>query len=576
MTLACSLADLGQSPAFDVVVLGGGAAGLAAAVFAALNGQRVLLVERTGQVGGTSALSAGTAWVPNTRHAAEVGAQDSVEQAALFLDHAVGNRSPRAMRDVFLREGPAAIDTLENRAGVPFQARPFHPDYLSELDGAVSCGRAIETLPFDGRRLGSDLDLIRPTIPEFTILGGLMVDRDDIAHLLNVRRSLRSAAQVARLVGGHVLERLYRRRSTRLTMGNALIGRLLLAARERGVRLLLETEVMGIGGPEGGVDRVTVEQHGARAEIAVSGGVVLASGGFALHPERRRQMLPEPVPEYSPAAPTATGRLHDIALRLGARYGEGASENVFWAPVSRRRRKDGSVAVFPHFVFDRAKPGTVCVGRDGRRFVNESTSYHQFVRAMYAANRDGSTIPAFLITDASGMKRYGLGMVRPGGFGLRARLKDGYVVRGQTLRELAGRAGIDPGGLAATVMRINGYARSGVDPEFARGTTVYERANGDPGHGGPNPTLGPIATPPFYAVELWPGDIGAATGLVCDEDARVLGPDGPIRGLYACGADMHSIMGGIYPAPGITIGPALAFAYIAARHAAGRGRGEER
>jgi len=567
MTIACRLADLGPAPEVDVAVLGAGAAGLAAAIFAALEGSSVLLVERTAQVGGTSALSAGTAWIPNTRHAAEVSAKDSVEQAALFLDQAVGNRSPRSMRDAFLRAGPLAIHTLEDRAGVPFRARPFHPDYLSELEGAVSAGRALETLPFDGGRLGPDLDLVRPTIPEFTILGGLMVDRDDITHLLKARRSLRSAAHAARLVGGHVLARLRRGRGTRLTMGGALIGRLLLAAREQGVLLLLETEVTDIGASSGRMDRLTLEQHGARAEVAVRGGVILASGGFAQHPERRQRMLPQPVPEHSPAAPTATGRLHDIALRRGAGYGEGAAENVFWAPVSRRRRKDGNVAVFPHFVFDRAKPGTVCVGRNGRRFVNESTSYHQFVRAMYEANERGSTIPAFLITDAVAMKKYGLGMVRPGGFGLRAGLKDGYVVRGRTLEELAARAGIDAEGLAATVRRMNDYARTGTDHEFARGTTVYERANGDPAHAGPNPTLGPIATPPFYAVELWPGDIGAATGLDCDEHARVRGPDGPISGLYACGADMHSIMGGVYPAPGITIGPAIAFAWIAARHA---------
>lgn len=228
------------------------------------------------------------------------------------------------------------------------------------------------------------------------------------------------------------------------------------------------------------------------------------------------------------------------------------------------------MAVFPHFVFDRSKPGTVCVGRDGRRFVNESTSYHRFVQAMYGANRDGSTIPAFLIADARALRAYGLGMVRPGGLGLRRYLKNGYLIRAESLRELAERAGIDAGGLLQTVMRMNGYARSGMDPEFARGSIVCERANGDPAQGGPNPTLGPIGTPPFYAVRLWPGDIGAATGLVCDENARVQGRDGPIHGLYACGADMHSVMGGVYPAPGITIGPAIAFAYIAARHAAGK------
>ena len=281
-------------------------------------------------------------------------------------------------------------------------------------------------------------------------------------------------------------------------------------------------------------------------------------------------MLPSPQPEFSPAAPGNTGALHDIVLGLGARYGEGGEQPVFWAPVSRRRRKDGSMAVFPHFVLDRSKPGIFSVGRDGRRFVNESRSYHEFVAAMYAANRDGCTIPAFEITDADGLRKYGLGMVRPGGRGLGPFLADGYLVKAETLSDLAGQLGIDADGLADTAARMNGFAETGDDLDFGRGTTVYERANGDPAHG-PNPTLGPVGTPPYYAIRLWPGDIGAATGLLTDTEARLVDADGQsIPGLYACGNDMQSVMGGVYPAPGINLGPAIAFAYVAGQHAARR------
>ena len=560
---------------WDVIVLGGGAAGMAAAVFAALDGARTLLVERSEFVGGTSALSAGTVWIPNTKHAQEVGAEDSPERAAAFLDAAVGNRAPKAVRETFLRAGPEAVRCLEESTAVQFRARPFHPDYLFELEGSAAGGRALEALPFDGGTLGKALGLLRPPIPEFTILGGMMVDRDDIGHLLKMTRSLKSLVHGARLIAGYAVDRLRHGRGARLVMGNALTGRLLQTLRDLAVTLMTEAETLDISAdPEGA--GVLVRSKGEDMRLRAWGGVILASGGFARHPVRREEMLPSPQPEFSPAAPGNTGALHDIALRLGARYGEGAEQPVFWAPVSRRQRKDGSMAVFPHFVLDRSKPGIFSVGRDGRRFVNESRSYHEFVAAMYAAICDGSTIPAFEITDADGLRKYGLGMVRPGGRGLGPFLADGYLVKADTLADLAGELGIDAAGLADTVARMNGFAETGIDLDFGRGTTVYERANGDPAHG-PNPTLGPVRTPPYYAIRLWPGDIGAATGLLTDTEARLVDADSqPIPGLYACGNDMHSVMGGVYPAPGINLGPAIAFAYIAGRHAAARSRGLKR
>ncbi|PHP66728.1 FAD-binding dehydrogenase [Zhengella mangrovi] len=565
-----TLADLPDGAAFDVAVLGAGAAGMAAAVFAAVDGARVLLVERTEHVGGTSAYSAATAWIPNTRHAEAIGADDSLEKARGFLNRVVGNRSPSAMRDAFLEAGPAAIDTLEDRAGVHFRARPFHPDYLHEVEGSTSFGRALEPLPFDASILGDDLQLIRPTIPEFTILGGLLVDRDDIAHLLKMTSSLKSLAYSMRLIGSYYVQKARHGRGTRLVMGNALIGQLLAAARRHGVTIATETDVTAFNGPEHAVTGVTLRQNGLERSVTVAGGVILASGGFTRHPTRRGEMLPAPLAANSPSAPGHTGALHDLALAKGAVYGTGAASNVYWAPCSVRKRPDGTTAVFPHFVLDRSKPGTLAVGRDGRRFTNESRSYHEFTLAMYAANRDGSHMPVFLVADAGTLAKYGLGMVRPGGKGLQPYLDDGYLVQGATLGELAGKLGIDAAGLEETAARMNRFAETGKDEDFHRGETVYERGNGDATHV-PNPTLGPVRTAPFYAVRLEPGDIGAATGLSCDTNARVLDGEGrPIDGLYACGNDMQSIMGGVYPGPGITIGPGMTFGYLAARHARAR------
>lgn len=569
------LTDIEQR--YDVVVLGSGAGGMSAAVFAALEGARVLLVERTDYLGGTTAYSAATTWIPLTHHARTVGADDSFDKVSGYLDRAVGNRSPRAMRDAFLQNGAGVVEELERRTQVQFRPRPFHPDYLSEIEGSTSCGRALEPEPFEAGDLGDALRLIRPPIPEFTVLGGMMVDRDDIPHLMKIGKSLKSTAYSARIIGKYYLSRLRHGRDARLLMGNALIGRMLSAALRLGVDIVTQAETIELkSGRDGAVVGLSLQQKDTRREVAVAGGIVLATGGFARHPQMRREKLPQPVPEFSPSAPGHTGTLHDLAFALGAYHSETAAQPCFWAPCSHRRRKDGSMAVFPHFVFDRSKPGIISVGRDGRRFVNESTSYHLFGAAQFAANADGSHVPAYLVADAKALAKYGMGMIRPGGGDIKPYLADGYLTEGRTLEELAGKLGIDASGLTDSVARMNRYAGTGVDEDFARGTTVYERANGDPAHG-PNPTLGPLQTAPFYAVKLWPGDIGSATGLAGDEHARLVRRDGSvIEGLYACGNDLQSIMGGVYPGPGITVGPAIVFGAIAARDCAARARAASR
>ncbi len=559
------LHGLAPDAAFDVIVIGSGAAGLSAALFASIAGQKPLLIERTGLIGGTSALSAATTWIPNSRHAASVPGEDSPQKALQFLDAAVGNRAPADLRRAFIASGPKAIDVLEDHSEVHFRAYATHPDYEQQYEGATLRGRALEPVPFDGRVLGAALNAIRPPIPEFTIFGGMMVDRTDISHLLNLRHSAKSVRHAARILGHYGRDRIAGRRGTRLVMGNALVGRLLASLIGRKVPVLLETEVTSFITENGAVRGLVAEQGGVTRHLRASA-VVLAAGGFNRNAQRRAQMLPSPMPELSPAAPGHTGALQEMALLLGARFGEGGLDNAFWAPVSTRQRPDGSTAVFPHFVLDRSKPGTLCVDQTGRRFVNESVSYHRFARAMFEANASRPTIPCFIITDAKGLKKYGLGMARMGTRDFAPFIKDGYLIEAQSLAALAVKLGMEPAVLEATVARMNGFAATGIDLEFARGSTPYQTANGDAAHG-PNPTLGPLTFAPFYAVRLWPGDIGAATGLVTDVDARVLKADNsPIDGLYACGNEAQSIMGGVYPGPGITIGPAITFAYRAVEH----------
>jgi succinate dehydrogenase/fumarate reductase flavoprotein subunit len=556
-----------------LVVIGSGAAGFSAALNAAIDGARVLLVERTAHVGGTSALSASTAWVPGTRRGLEVNPDDTPERVTTFLNNAVGDRSDPKLRQVFIEQGPKAIANLEDHSALQFQVRMLHPDYLSELEGSVLRGRAIEPQPFDGKLLGPNMGLVRNPIPEFTVLGGMMVDRDDIFHLLRLTETIKSFSYSVRIVLRHYWDKLVHPRSTRWVMGNAMIGRMLYSYIERKGLLVTQTEVTELIHNEHGIQGVVLNQNGTRVSIRSKGGVVMASGGFNRHPTRRTELLPGASETWCPAGPGHTGRAQELALKAGAQLGQGGLTHAFWAPVSIRKRDDGSTAAFPHFVMDRGKPGMISVDSQGQRYVNESTSYHLFGLAMQAHHSTTPCIPTWLVCDAGALKRYGIGMIRPGGNGLAPFLADGYLKQGHTLQELAKQIDVPAEKLEATVARFNTLADQGVDTDFQRGTTDYQRANGDATWPGSNPCLGALKDGPFYAIALYPGDIGAATGLVANEHAQVLDGQGAvIPGLYACGNDMHSIMGGVYPAPGITIGPAITFGYLAAKHAVAKAR----
>jgi succinate dehydrogenase/fumarate reductase flavoprotein subunit len=557
------------SPSYDVVIIGAGAAGMSAALFSAIAGARTLLVEKTAYVGGTSALSAGSIWIPNTHHSFETGASDSAAKVERYLQQVVGNRADASLRASFLKAGPEAVEILENHSEVKLRPYAHHPDYRSELEGAALTGRALEAVPFDGRLLGDAFKLVRPPLAEFTLLGGMMVDRTDIGHLLSLTTSIQSFTHCARLLARYAPDRSSYGRGTRLVMGNALIARLLYSLIHRDVELFTGTSLAKIVRDTGGaVTGATLLSDGIARDIGINGGLILATGGFSHHGERRAAALRTDA-GWSSVASGSNGDAQDKALEIGARISDRDLSAAFWAPASIRRRKDGSSAVFPHFVLDRGKPGTLVVDSSGRRFVNEAISYHQFALEMFA--RGKPAIPAFLIADAAAVRKYGLGMVRPGGWGTKAAVADGYFTAADTVEQLARRLNIEPGNLRQTIDRMNAFSQAGRDAEFGRGSTIYQNHNGDASAGGANPNLGQIAVAPFYAVRLYPSDIGTSAGLVTDEAGRVLdAANRPIAGLYACGNDMQSIMGGTYPGPGITLGPAIAFAYLAASDAARR------
>ncbi len=547
----------------DLLVLGAGAGGMTAALTGAVLGLDVLLVDKTDRVGGTSARSAGSVWAPNSRHSPT--GTDSFEKALTYLRNAVGNRLDEDRTAAFLRAAPEMVDFLEDNTSVRLRAYPYHPDYLATLEGATLSGRVLEPEPFDASVLGRRFADLRPPLPEFMLFGGMMVDRVDIGHLMNAKRRVSSLGHTLRLLARHARDRLRHGRGTRLVMGNALVGHLYHALLQRGVPVLLSTQVESIVQTGARVTGAVLRCAGETIEVRARAGVVLATGGLSHHPELRRRLMPTALGNASPVVDSATGDGLTLAEQVGGRLAPEHDSNGFWAPVSHRRRADGSLAVFPHFVLDRGKPGLLAVDPAGRRFVSEATNYHLFGEALFATldNFEGGS--CFLICDDAFIAKYGLGMIRPQRMNLRAAIDDGYVTTAETLEALARKLQLPPGALVATAARHNTFARTGKDADFGKGEDAYQRNLGDPAHG-PNPCIGEIGQPPFYAMAIHAGDIGASAGLACDAFARVLDGDGaPIEALYACGSDMESIMAGRYPGPGINLGPAMAFGFIAAQ-----------
>lgn len=552
----------------DLLVVGAGAAGLTAALVGALEGLHVILCEKSDTVGGTTATSAGTVWIPASRQSKRAGLPDTLEAARTYLMAVLGRNALDERLDTFLKAGPIVLDYLEQKTSVRFVPPPVHPDYKN-LPGAATGGRALGVAPFDGRKLGADFDLIRPPYREFTVLGGMMVGKSDIPALLAPFRSWANFTHVFRLLARHASDRLRFGRGTRLIMGNALVARLLHDIRRTGVDLRLETALKELIVTGDAIAGAVLFSPSGDVTVRARRGVVLATGGIGWSRELRERLLPEAARKHSLAPMSTTGDGILAAERVRADIESDLESPALWMPSSIMKQGDGKVSVFPHILLDRAKPGLLAVNASGRRFVNEADSYHDFAEAMLRAGTHASERTAHLICDRSFIRDYGIGLIHPGTKDLNKYLRAGYLIESETIEALAGKLGVDGGELAQTIDRYNRYAESGVDEEFGRGSSELNRFNGDPTNR-PNPCLRKIGPGPYYAVAVWPMDLASSAGLRTDAKARVLARDGTIlRGLYAAGNDASSIFLGTYPGPGTTIGPAMVFGWCAAMDAAG-------
>lgn len=552
---------------FDVVVVGSGAAGLSAALTASIHGLSVLVIEKAATLGGSTAISGGAVWVPGNPHLAEVNLTESREAVLTYLRAILGNRMNLPMIETFLDRGPEMIAFLEKNTELRLAPRAISPDYQPDLPGAATGGRTLDPVVYDGKELGAAFTRLKRPLNEFLVFGGMMVNRKDIDMLLGATKTLPNFWGAAKLILKYAADRMTHPRGTRLLMGNALAARLIKSALNRTIPMRENHAARDLILDEGRVAGLVVETPAGERRFGARRGVVFASGGFPGSAAMRDKLLPHARQHYSMAPQDNAGDGIGLGLDAGGTLGAENVGNAFWTPVSVMREADGREVRFPHLILDRAKPGLVAVDQNGRRFVNESTSYHEFVEAMH---RNEAAVPAFLVCDARFLKTYGLGLVRPGPGSPKRYIEAGYLLAGNSIAALAAKIGVDPKNLAASVAEMNAAARSGEDPAFGKGSTAYNRYLGDANHK-PNPCLGPVETAPFYAVKVFPGDIGTAAGLETDTAARVLGKDGaPIPGLYACGNDMNSIMAGSYPSAGITLGPALTFGYIAGLSLAGK------
>ena len=556
-----------ESAQCDVLVIGSGAGGLAAAVTARHHGLEVVVAEKEPLYGGTTALSGGWLWIPCHPMQKDLGIKDSIEDASTYLLHEAGEHFDPDRVNAFLTQGPRMVEFFMRETAVKFDPSATFSDYHPDAPGGKAGGRSMVASAFDARELGPLFAQLRSPLPELTVFGVMIGSGVELVHFMRWSKSLASAAYVVRRLAGHALAKLFYGRGVRLTNGNALAARLLKSAIDAGVTLRPSAPARELIMRGGAVRGAILDTANGPVQVESRRGVVLACGGFPQDVARRTRLFPHA--EHSSPAPSGnTGDGLRLAEAMGAKLDESLPNAAAWVPVSRVPRADGGFGLFPHFI-DRAKPGVIAVTEAGRRFVNEGNSYHDFIQALFAATKAGDEACAWLVTDHRAIRAYGLGFVKPWPLPLAQHLDSGYLLSGATLGELARKAGIDADAFEAQVAAYNRDAKSGTDPNFGKGSTAYNRFYGDADIT-PNPCLAPLVQPPFYAVKVVVGDLGTYAGIVTNGNAQALDHNHKIiPGLYAAGNDMASIMGGNYPGPGITLGPAMTFGWIAGRHLAG-------
>lgn len=550
----------------DVIVVGSGAAGLSCAITAKKRGLDVVVIEKEPVFGGTTALSGGVLWIPLGPHGRQQNPADTREAVRRYMMEETGAFYDKAAVEAFMDNAPKMVQFFERETAMQF-VPTLYPDYHPDVPGGVDVGRSILAKPFDIRELGADMARLKPPLKTITFIGMMFNSSNaDLKHFFQATKSLTSFLYVARRLATHLKELALYRRGIQVTSGNALAARLARSALDLGIPILTSTPAKSLL-----MDCEAV--RGVRSHnttFFARHGVVLACGGFPHDVKRIAQAYPHVARGHQHLSPTPTGNTGDgvaLAEQAGGVADIRFKDSAAWMPVSKVDYGHGEVGVFPHLL-DRYKPGVIGVLKNGRRFTNESNSYHDVGAAMIEACRDMDETAMWLVCDKTTLAKYGLGFVKPAPMPIGKFLRNGYLVQGKTLAELAENCGIDPAGLEQTVKDYNVGAVKGEDPAFGRGRTSFNRYLADPAHQ-PNPCVAPVQEGPFYAVKVIMGDLGTFDGVRTSVVGEVLRRDGsPIAGLYAVGNDRASIMGGNYPGAGITHGPNMTFGFVTAHHIA--------
>jgi len=552
----------------DVLVVGSGAGAMVSALTAHDRGGEVLLIEKSPQYGGSSAMSGGGLWIPNNPLMEGVGIEDSPAAAMEYLRATTGGCVPEARLQAYVDNGPLMIRYLCDKTRIELVAMPEYPDYYPAAPGHRPGGRAMEPKNFDARLLGDEFLRMRECAVQALIAGRIMMTVVEARTMLC--RTPGWIGTTVRLFLQYAFDLPWRfksRRDRNLAMGNALVGMLRRSLMDRDIPLWLETPARELVVEGGRVVGVVAERQGRRTRIRARRGVVMAAGGFESSQEMRERYLPHPTrAEWTCANPFNTGDGINLGLSVGA--ATDLMDDAWWGPTTVVPGEDRARML----VIEKSLPGSILVNKRGKRFVNEALPYVDVVNAMYANDTpEAPSVPCYLIFDADFRRKYPCGPFLPGGqqpdWALSGLLKREYLKKANSLKELAALFDIDAAGLEATVARMNEFAVTGKDVDFQRGETIFDRYYGDT-NVTPNPCLAPIAKPPFYCFVAFAGELGTKGGIAADEHARALTPAGePIPGLYAIGNCSASAMGRTYPGPGSTLGPATTFGYIAANHA---------
>jgi len=543
---------------YDVVVVGSGAAGLTAGLTAKLQGMKSLVIEKTDRYGGASAISGGALWIPNNHIIKGAGVPDTHELARQYLDSTIGDRVPEELKEAYITRGPEMLRFLYNKTKhMRFQYAKGYSDYYPEKPGGLSQGRSIEPLIFDLTKMGSLANSMRRATLSTK---GFTMNSYEFHKVNMITRTLKGKTTALKLGARLVKSKVTK--SDPVALGEALIARLRLSLAEANGELWLSTAFKDFIMGKGRVIGIIVERDGQELKIEAKKGVVLSSGGFSHNQTLREKYLPSPTNAAWTSSPEGqTGDILEPGVKIGATLD--LMDKVWGAPSVIDPQGH------PFFlVADRGVPNMIVVDSAGQRFVNEAAPYHEFVDTMYKHQEvTQQAVPSWILIDASAKSRYIFTGLFPGQAFPKSWFEHGVAKSAETIEELAKQIEVPAENLVATVNRFNDFARNGHDDDFYRGDSAYDNYYGDPTL--PNPNLAEIKKAPFYALRLYPGDIGTKGGLVVDEYARVIKENGePIEGLYASGNCSASIMGETYPGPGATIGPGMTLSFVATAHMA--------